>query len=129
MPAFSLDHEWRAADPVAGHYCAVQIKVEGTITLDRPPPPCQNPDHPAFSDPGDPGEIEIDEIWAKIGETWWKWGTMQVQMMCDDEDFMTHVYEKAAEANADSKADEGDYLYEQAKDREMEKKWEEENGD
>ena len=39
----------------------IDIDVEYTHTPERPAPPCCNPDSPAFSDPGDPEEFEIDK--------------------------------------------------------------------
>lgn len=50
------------------HPRAVRVEVSHTVDLDltfsagvtppRPPPPCSNHDSPAFSDPGDPGEVD-----------------------------------------------------------------------
>lgn len=36
--------------------------VRGTWTQGRPAPPCSDHDSPAFSDSGDPGEIEVEEV-------------------------------------------------------------------
>jgi len=35
--------------------------IEVTFTPDRPAPPCSDHDSPAFSDPGDPGELDFPE--------------------------------------------------------------------
>lgn len=37
-------------------------KVTGEFTPGRPPPPCSNPDSPAFSDSGDPPEANIQSV-------------------------------------------------------------------
>lgn len=38
------------------------VVVEGDFTPGRPPPPCSNPDSPAFSDDGDPPEANITGV-------------------------------------------------------------------
>lgn len=35
------------------------VRIEFDFQLARPAPPCSDPDSPRFSDPGDPGEVEI----------------------------------------------------------------------
>jgi len=113
MPSFNIQTAWTINEQ------EIELKVEGIITPERAPPVCSNHDSPAFSDPGDPGEVEVETIFAKIGKTWWKWGSMQVEMMMEDQKFYDHIYEKAEEYLFDAEADRGDYLYEQAKDNEL----------
>lgn len=36
----------------------VDLTFSAAVTPSRPPPPCSNHDSPAFSDPGDPGEVD-----------------------------------------------------------------------
>jgi hypothetical protein len=40
----------------------VPVRVKGDWTPGRPPPPCSNPDSPAFSDDGDPPDLKIEFI-------------------------------------------------------------------
>ena len=42
--------------------CGEETDAEVTFSPERPPPPCSNPDSPAYSDPGDPGEVETDAV-------------------------------------------------------------------
>lgn len=39
-----------------------ELEISGTYSPPAAPPRTSDPDHPGFSDPGDGGEIEIDEI-------------------------------------------------------------------
>lgn len=39
----------------------IEATIEGSYAPERPAPPCSNPSSPAYSDPGDPEEIEILE--------------------------------------------------------------------
>ncbi len=40
------------------YMCECEATVDLTVTPDRPPPPCSNPDSPAFSDSGDDGDVD-----------------------------------------------------------------------
>lgn len=38
------------------------LEVSGDYSPGRPPPPCQDHDHPNFSDPGDDSEFEVNDV-------------------------------------------------------------------
>lgn len=42
-----------------GHEFEIELQCECNFTPDRPAPFCSNPDSAAFSDSGDPGELEV----------------------------------------------------------------------
>ena len=44
----------------------IELELVANVRLGRPAPPCSNPDSPAFSDSGDPSEVEVLECWQAI---------------------------------------------------------------
>lgn len=50
------------------HVFKTEVNLEVTIIAhvapSVPPRPCMDPDHPSYSDPGDPGERSIEAIFA-----------------------------------------------------------------
>lgn len=45
-----------------------EFKVQADYTPERPAPFCNNHDSPAFSDPGDPMDLEIIEVLTPTGD-------------------------------------------------------------
>ena len=43
-------------------YLELEVEVHANVTPSCPPQPCSDPDHPAYSDPGDPGGAEIEAV-------------------------------------------------------------------
>ena len=41
-----------------GREIMIEVEVEAVVNPGYPPPPCQDPSSPAFSDCGDPGDVE-----------------------------------------------------------------------
>ena len=105
MKTFLLWHEltgaeWRKIGVCEGDEYSddhkIEIEVEVRVlsyTPDRPAPACSNPSSPAFSDPGDPGEVEF-EAWvdgveiAGLEQSW---------------DFSQRVYEEMEKLHIQSK--------------------------
>lgn len=44
-----------------------EVEIEASYFPSRPAPPCSNPSSPAFSDSGDPEEVEISETCPGCG--------------------------------------------------------------
>jgi hypothetical protein len=57
---------------------------EFEVTPERPAPFCQNHDSPAFSDPGDPGEVDGPECCEKCGHSFENDWDMIEEKACDE---------------------------------------------
>jgi len=42
--------------------CELEVTVIADVSPSVPPVPCMDPDHPAYSDPGDPGGASISAV-------------------------------------------------------------------
>ena len=43
----------------------LEVNVVSHVSPSVPPKPCSDPDNPAYSDPGDPGERSIEAVFLK----------------------------------------------------------------
>jgi hypothetical protein len=94
----------------------VEVTVTGKGTPGRPPPPCSNHDSPAFSDAGDP--TECDDLTVELG------GIDVTDRLVDGE--MDKLLDRACEeieeeVSAIEEDDDGDFKYDQMRDREFER--------
>jgi len=86
--------------------------VSGDWTPGRKPPPCQDHDHPAFGDPGNPPEIKIHEVRDENGrlvpDAVW-------EGLIDEDDLLVQL--------AEARKDRADAAREDADDKRREQGW------
>ena len=72
----------------------VSLIVKGQWTPPRPAPMCSNPDSPKFSDPGEPGCVEIDTACLCWGECGKEPVEDLDQFLQEQKDFMEELLER-----------------------------------
>jgi hypothetical protein len=53
-----MEHKFKTA-------LELEVTVLAHVSPAVPPQPCSDPDHPAYSDPGDPGERSVEAVFLK----------------------------------------------------------------
>ena len=74
-----------------------RLRVVFDFYLARPAPACSNPDSPAFSDPGDPGEVDILAAFLIQGKRERKLSDAMIAAANSDDKLLDDLYMVAVE--------------------------------
>lgn len=76
----------------------IGIEVQAHVVFDRPAPACSNPSDPRFSDPGDPGEVDIHAMnYEDSGENIEYDSEVWKQVIKENSDISQELYDEACE--------------------------------
>ena len=94
---------------VLGIPVCLDIEIDVDYTPARAAPYCTNPDSPAFSDPGDPGECELLAIYAIHKDGTGKWQRTKLHLSDTEEAEIHGSVELQLDESDDREYDEPEY--------------------